>query len=482
MKELLKRDAASHAVSLRAGEYSSEELTRAYLERIEESDGEIGAFITVTADKAIASAKASDMRRLEGKALGIFDGVPIAVKDNICTRGTLTTCASKMLADYIPPYSATAVERLERAGILVLGKLNMDEFGMGASTENSAFKITRNPYDTSRVAGGSSGGCAAAVAAFEAPWSLGSDTGGSVRQPASFCGAVGMKSTYGRVSRSGLVAFAPSLEQIGPITKNVRDNANLLSIIAGADVKDATSLNVGDEDFSRDIGRDVRGLRVGMPRELFTENISDGVGRAVMRAAKILEDAGAEVTECSLPSAEYALAAYYVISSAEASSNLARFDGVRYGHGSNNFDGIDEFYKSSRAEGFGTEVKRRIMLGTFALSSGYYDEYYKKALGVRSLVKRDFEKLFEKYDILLSPVSPSVAYRIGEKTKNPTDMYTGDLFCVPANIAGIPALSLPCGTGEYGMPAGVQLMGKRLSESLLYRVGAVIEDAEGGGV
>ena len=380
-----------------------------------------------------------------------------------------------MLGGYIPPYSAHVVEKLEKSGAVILGKLNMDEFAMGSTTENSAFKVCRNPLDTDRVPGGSSGGSAAAVAAREAVYTLGSDTGGSIRQPASFCGVVGMKPTYGSVSRYGLVAFASSLDQIGPITSTVLDNALVLNAIVGHDKRDATSVKRVYNDFTADIKNGVKGMKIGVPEEFFGEGISDDVRKAVLAATDTYRALGAELVSVSMPSIDYALSAYYVISSAEASSNLARFDGVRYGYRCDDYSNIDELYRKSRSEGFGSEVKKRIMLGTFALSSGYYDAYYKKALQVRSLVRKDFDEAFGKCDFIISPVAPTVAYKIGEKTGDSLQMYMGDAYSVPVNIAGIPALTLPCGIGEGGMPVGMQLIGPAFSEGLLYRAGFAFE-------
>ncbi len=380
-----------------------------------------------------------------------------------------------MLGNFVPPNDATVMEKLNAEAVPVLGKVNMDEFAMGSSTENSAFNLTRNPRGLDRVPGGSSGGSAAVVAANEAPFSLGSDTGGSIRQPAAFCGVVGMKPTYGRVSRYGLVAFASSLDQIGPLTKTVEDNAMVLNAIAGHDRRDATSVARAAEDFTAEIGKGVKGMRIALLKESFGEGISGEVKSAVLNAAKIYEKLGAEVVELSMPSLDHALPAYYVISSAEASSNLARFDGVRYGYRSENYNDITELYKNSRSEGFGAEVKRRIMLGTFALSSGYYDAYYKKALQVRTLIMKDYENIFSQCDVILSPVAPTVAYKLGEKTTNPLEMYLGDICTVPQNIGGIPSLSIPCGQDSDNMPIGMQLMGPAFSEALLYRAGAAFE-------
>ena len=475
MSELTERTIFEHAEALRKKEYSSVQLTQAYLEQIDKKDKTIGAYITVTADRAIESAKAFDEGRCSDSEISPLAGIPCGIKDNMCTKGIKTTCASKMLGGYIPPYSAHVVEKLEKSGAVILGKLNMDEFAMGSTTENSAFKVCRNPLDTDRVPGGSSGGSAAAVAAREAVYTLGSDTGGSIRQPASFCGVVGMKPTYGSVSRYGLVAFASSLDQIGPITSTVLDNALVLNAIVGHDKRDATSVKRVYNDFTADIKNGVKGMKIGVPEEFFGEGISDDVRKAVLAATDTYRALGAELVSVSMPSIDYALSAYYVISSAEASSNLARFDGVRYGYRCDDYSNIDELYRKSRSEGFGSEVKKRIMLGTFALSSGYYDAYYKKALQVRSLVRKDFDEAFGKCDFIISPVAPTVAYKIGEKTGDSLQMYMGDAYSVPVNIAGIPALTLPCGIGEGGMPVGLQLIGPAFSEGLLYRAGFAFE-------
>ena len=480
MSDLLRMNISEQSALLAARKLSSAELTKAYLASIEKNEPRVGAYIETDARRALDMAIAVDKRRAAGEVLHPLAGIPMGVKDNICTKGVTTTCASRMLADYVPPYDAHVVEQLKNAGFVMLGKLNMDEFAMGSTTENSAMKITHNPLDLTRVPGGSSGGSAAAVAAFEAAYTLGSDTGGSIRQPAAFCGVVGMKPTYGTVSRYGLVAFASSLDQIGPLTHTVRDNALVLNAIAGHDRRDATSVERSYGDFGADIGKGVKGLKIGIPKEFFGEGIAPDVKEAVLNAAKRYEKMGAELLEVSMPAIDHALAAYYVISSAEASSNLARFDGVRYGYRTEEFEDITELYKKSRSEGFGAEVKRRIMLGTFALSSGYYDAYYKKALQVRALVRRDFDSVLAKCDVILSPVAPTVAYKLGEKSANPLEMYMGDAYSVPVNVAGIPALALPCGKGEGGMPVGLQLMGKPFDEALLYRVGAALEDEMGG--
>lgn len=476
MSELIKKSLTELAVGLDKKEFSSVELTREYLASVKANEDKIGAYITVDEKNALAAAEAVDKKRAAGEKLSVLAGIPAAIKDNICTKGVKTTCASKMLSDFIPPYDAHVIEKLKENDFVMLGKLNMDEFAMGSSTENSAVRITHNPCDTSRVPGGSSGGSAAAVAAYEAAYTLGSDTGGSIRQPASFCGVVGMKPTYGSVSRYGLVAFASSLDQIGPLTRNVRDNATVLNAIVGKDRRDATSIERTYGDFTAELGKGVKGMKIGLPKEFFGKGISADVKECVLAAAKTYESLGAEIVNLSMPSVDHALAAYYVISSAEASSNLARFDGVRYGYRASDFNDIDELYKKTRSEGFGAEVKRRIMLGTFALSSGYYDAYYKKALQVRSLIMKDYDEVFSSCDFIISPVAPTVAYKIGEKASDPLTMYLGDVYSVPVNIAGIPALSMPCGKGEGNMPVGMQLMGRPFSEALLYRAAYAFEE------
>lgn len=472
MSELTHLTLAEMRKKLDERELSSFELTTAFLKEIESRDGGIGAFLTVTAAEAEEAAKSYDTA---GEKTGVLSGIPMAIKDNICTKGVKTTCASHMLEDFVPCYDATVMEKLKAQKAVMLGKVNMDEFAMGSTTENSAFQVTKNPVDITCVPGGSSGGSAAAVAAGFAPFALGSDTGGSIRQPAAFCGVVGMKPTYGAVSRFGLVAFASSLDQIGPLTKNVYDNALVFSAIAGHDEKDATSIADGYADSLAAIEKGVRGMKVALPVEFFAEGIDSEVKNAIFAAAKRFEALGASISEVKMPALADALPAYYVISSAEASSNLARFDGVRYGKRAEVYGDIDELYKNTRNEGFGDEVKRRIMLGTFALSSGYYDAYYKKALQARSLIIAEYEKVFEKFDFILSPVAPTPAYKLGSKTGNPIEMYLGDIYTVPVNIAGVPALSLPCGKTESGLPIGMQLIGKALSEPLLYRAGFAFE-------
>lgn len=458
------------SAALGKGELTAAEVTQAYLDRIAAAEDKVGAFITVDGEAAMqrAAVKAGEHP---------LAGIPVALKDNICVKNGRITCASRMLADFVSPYSATAWEKLEQSGCILLGKTNLDEFGMGSTTEHSAFHPTCNPHDLTCVPGGSSGGSAAAVAAGEAPFALGSDTGGSIRQPAAHCGVVGMKPTYGTVSRYGLTAFASSLEQIGPITRNVADNALALSAIAGRDPRDSTTV-VHPGGFTAQIGQDVKGLRIGLPKEMLAEGLSPAVREGVLHAASILEDLGATVVEVSLPSVAQALPAYYIISSAEASSNLARFDGIRYGRRASDYADLDELYIRSRSEGFGDEVKRRILLGTYALSEGYYDAFYKRALQVRTLVIRDFERVFAEVDCLLSSVAPTTAPRLSEVT-NPVSAYLGDVYTVPANIAGIPALSMPCGMDEDGLPIGVQLMGRAFAEPQLYRIGHALERALG---
>lgn len=463
------------AQAMQAGTLTATELTQACLCRIERQEPAIGAFLTLTAEDALAKARAVDLGRAAGKPLPPLAGIPVAYKDNLCTQGVRTTCASRMLSQYTPPYDATVVARLRAQGVVPLGKVNLDEFAMGSSTENSALQATRNPLDHSRVPGGSSGGSAAAVASGEAPFALGSDTGGSIRQPAAFCGVVGMKPTYGTVSRYGLVAFASSLDQIGPITRTVRDSALVLDALAGHDPMDATSANRAYAPYAADLEQGVEGLRIALAEELFGAGVSADVLAAVEAAAKRYERMGATLHTVSMPALRHALPAYYILSSAEASSNLARFDGIRFGHRAEGAKTLDELYERSRSEGFGPEVKRRILLGTFALSAGYVDEYYKQALKLRRLVFRDFERVLQAHDVILSPVTPTVAFRFGEKTEDPMAMYSGDICTVPANIAGLPALSLPCGTGEGGMPVGLQLMGRAFDERTLYRAAYALE-------
>ena len=460
---------------LRSGELTAVQAAEAYLASIRENDPSIRAYLSILEEKAMGQAAETDRRRARGETLSPLAGVPVGIKDNICTKGVTTTCASRMLEQFVPPYSAHVIEKLAEAGAVMLGKLNMDEFAMGSSTENSFFQITHNPRDPSRVPGGSSGGSAAAVAANEAAFALGSDTGGSIRQPAAFCGVVGMKPTYGTVSRYGLVAFASSLDQIGPLTRDVADSAMVMDCIAGHDSRDSTSIRMDKLPYASQLGQDIRGIKIALPEEFFGEGLSEDVRKGIQLAARRFQDLGAEIVRVSMPALTHALPAYYIISSAEASSNLARFDGIRYGYRSPDYEDISSLYKNSRSEGFGEEVKRRIMLGTFALSSGYYDAYYKKALQVRTLITRDYSRIFAACDCILSPVAPTTAYKIGEKTANPLEMYLGDIYTVPVNIAGLPGLSMPCGAAADGLPVGMQLIGPAFSEPLLYRVGYAYE-------
>ena len=443
------------------------EITKAYVDRINEKEPEVKAFVTTLTDTAMEEAKQIEEKVNNGEIKTEFAGIPIGIKDNMCTKGVKTTCSSKMLENFVSPYNATVVEKLNAENMIDLGKLNMDEFAMGASTEYSAFKKTCNPWNLNKVPGGSSGGSAAAVAAGLVPWALGSDTGGSIRQPASFCGVVGLKPTYGLVSRFGLVAFASSLDQIGPITKDVKDSAMLLNLIAGHDEKDTTSINVEKKDYTKALKNDVKGLKIGVPKEYFGEGINQEVKKALETAIEEYKSMGAIVEECSVPIAEYALATYYIIACAEASSNLGRFDGIRYGYRTPNFENLKDIFVNSRTEGFGEEVKRRIILGTYVLSSGYYDAYYKKAQQVRTLVKKEFDKAFEKYDVLITPTSPTVAFDIGQRSNNPLEMYLADICTVSLNIAGLPGISIPCGVDSTGMPIGMQIIGKHFDEETI---------------
>lgn len=463
--------------------YEKKELTvpqvvKAYFEKIKAEDSQIKAYITLCEEEAINKAEEIQKRYDNGEKLGPLAGIPIAIKDNMCTKGIRTTCASKMLENFIPPYDATVIEKLNEAGAIILGKVNMDEFAMGGSTENSAFFKTHNPVNLNKVPGGSSGGSAAAVAGGLTPISLGSDTGGSIREPAAFCGIVGLKPTYGLVSRYGLVAFASSLDQIGPMGTNVTDVANLLNVIAGHDKMDSTSANIEKKDYTKALVKDVKDMKIGVPKEFLGEGVSEDVRKAIKTAIEKFEKMGAKVEECSLPATEYALPAYYIIACAEASSNLGRFDGIRYGYRTKNYETLTDIYRNSRSEGFGEEVKRRIILGTYVLSSGYYDAYYKKAQKVRTIVKKNFDEAFEKYDILLTPTAPTVAFDIGSKISNPLEMYMSDILTVSINIAGVPAISIPCGKDEEGMPIGMQLIGKHFNEETVLRASYTYEQNE----
>ena len=454
---------------LNKNEITSEDITKSYVSRINEKEDNVEAFVTVLSEEAENKAKEIDQKIEKGEITNKLAGIPIGIKDNICTKGIKTTCSSKMLEDFISPYDATVMDKINAENLITIGKLNMDEFAMGGSTENSYFKKTKNPWNLNKVPGGSSGGSAAAVASQMVPWALGSDTGGSIRQPASFCGVVGLKPTYGLVSRYGLVAFASSLDQIGPITKDVRDSAILLNIIAGHDEKDSTSVDMPKKDYEKALTGDIKGLKIGVPKEFFGEGINEEVKESLKQAIETYKKLGAEVEEFSLDIAKYALATYYIIACAEASSNLGRFDGIRYTYRAKDFKDLKDLYKKTRSEGFGAEVKRRIILGTYVLSSGYYDAYYKKAQQVRTLVMNEFNKGFEKYDVILTPTAPTVAFGIGEKSNNPLEMYLADICTVSINIAGLPGISVPCGIDSEGMPIGMQLIGNRFQEETILK-------------
>ena len=460
---------------LRTRQISSVELTRSVLERIEAVESLVHAYVTVTPEAALEEARKADERRAAGEDTP-FLGVPVALKDVISTKGVRTTCSSKMLENFVPIYDAHVAQRLKALGAVLVGKTNMDEFAMGSSTENSAFFTTLNPWDLARVPGGSSGGSAAAVAADEAIFALGSDTGGSIRQPASLCGIVGMKPTYGAVSRFGLVAFASSLDQIGPLTKDVTDCALVLNAITGYDPQDSTSLNFPVPDYTRALIKDLKGVRVGVPREYFAQGIDPEVEKLVRTAIDRLRDLGAEIGEVSLPHTGYGLASYYIIAPAECSANLARYDGVKYGYSAPDADSMWDGYFKTRQRGFGPEVKRRIMLGTYALSSGYYDAYYLKAQKVRTLIKRDFDEAFEEYDVLVAPTSPSVAFKVGEKADDPLAMYASDVCTIPVNLAGLPGISVPCGFSQ-DLPVGLQLIAKPLGEETMLRAAYAYEQS-----
>jgi aspartyl-tRNA(Asn)/glutamyl-tRNA(Gln) amidotransferase subunit A len=460
----------------RRGDATPVAVVEEHLDRIERLDGRLGAYLTVTAEEARAAARAAEARYRRGAPLGPLDGVPLALKDNLCTRGVPTTAGSRILKGFVPPYDATVVARLREGGAVLLGKTNLDEFAMGSSTEYSAYHPTHNPWDLARVPGGSSGGSAAAVAAGLAAGAFGSDTGGSVRQPAAFCGVVGLKPTYGRVSRYGLIAFGSSLDQIGPFARDVRDAALLLGAVAGADPRDSTSVPEPVPDYADGLGDGLRGLRLGVPHEYFIEGTDPEVDRAVRQAIDVLRDLGASTEGVSLPTTEYALATYYIVAPAEASSNLARYDGVKYGLRAAGGRDLIDMSGRTRAAGFGPEVKRRIMLGTYALSAGYYDAYYGKAQKVRTLVGRDFQQAFARVDLLVAPTTPNVAFKHGEK-EDPLSMYLNDVFAVPANIAGLPAVSVPCGFTAGGLPIGLQLIARAFDEARLLRAAHAYEQA-----
>ena len=473
MEELLQKGITEVRGLLTNGKITSVELTRFYLDRIKKYDGLTGCYLRLTEELALVKAAEAD-KRIRAGTDGELTGIPFGMKDILCTKGVETTCASQILKGFVPPYDATVIKKLDESGYVHLGRINMDEFAMGSSTENSSFQVTKNPWDLSRIPGGSSGGSAAAVVAGLCAASLGTDTGGSIRQPASLCGAVGLKPTYGRVSRYGLVAFASSLDQIGPITKNVADCAVVLKVLAGHDPLDSTSIPQPVPDYAGALGKEIKGLRIGMPKEYFIEGMDREVKAAVEGSIRTFEELGAVIVPISLPHTEFAVATYYIICTAEASSNLARYDGVKYGMRVDGKDIID-MYKQTRSAGFGKEVKRRIILGTYVLSSGYYDAYYRKAGQVRTLIRRDFDRAFEQCDVIVTPVSPTTAFKIGEKTEDPLTMYLSDIFTIPVNLAGLPAISLPCGFDGKGLPIGCQIIGKPLDEMLLLQTAFLLE-------
>ncbi len=465
-----------------AGRMTSAAVTEVVLRTIAQRDGELNAYISLMADRALEKAREVDERAERGDALGLLAGIPVAVKDIICTKGARTTCGSKMLESFVPPYDATVIEKLKAADAVLIGKTNMDEFGMGSSTETSYFGPARNPHDPSCVPGGSSGGSAAALASDEAILALGSDTGGSIRQPASFCGVVGLKPTYGRVSRFGLVAYASSLDQIGPMARNVRDCALLMGVLAGYDPKDSTSVDVEVPDYTGTLDEGIAGMRIGLPKECYSEGLDEAVKSAVLGTVERLKASGAKVSEISLPHTDVAIATYYILAMAEASANLARYDGVKYGFRAGGTQNLFNMYCRTRSEGFGDEVKRRIMLGTYTLSAGYYDAYYRKAQKVRTLIARDFEQALEPCDVLITPTSPTVAFKLGEKLNDPLQMYLSDIYTISANLAGVPALSVPCGVSSAGLPIGLQIFGRPFEEGTVLRAAYSVERILNGNV
>ena len=475
---ILEYTALELAGQIKKKEISCREAVEAVFGQIEKKEKELNCYISLDREEALKQADEVQKKIEDGALTGPLAGVPAAVKDNICTRGRKTTCASKILSDFVPPYDAFAVKKLKEAGCILIGKTNMDEFAMGSTTETSAFGVTRNPWNPAHVPGGSSGGSAAAVAAKEAFLALGSDTGGSIRQPAGFCGVVGMKPTYGTVSRNGLIAYGSSLDQIGPLCRDVADCAALLEAVSGRDGMDSTSLE-RETDFSAALSQDVKGLRIGIPRDYFTEGLDEEVRKAVLGAAEKLAELGAQVEEFDLSLVEYAIPAYYTIASAEASSNLERFDGIKYGYRAPEYEGLHDMYKRTRSEGFGTEVKRRIMLGSFVLSSGYYDAYYLKALRVKAMIKKAFNDAFSRYDCILGSVAPAPAPKLGESLTDPIQMYLGDIYTISANLAGLPGISLPCGLSRQGLPIGVQLMADCFQEKKLLNAAYAYEQARG---
>ena len=477
--DILSYSAVELAAAIKEGKVTATEAMEAVLARIDEKEKDINAYVTIDREAAWKAAKAAQEKINAGELTGPLAGVPVAIKDNMCTEGMLTTCSSRILGNFIPTFSAEAVINLEKAGAVIIGKTNMDEFAMGSTTETSAYGVTRNPWNTEHVPGGSSGGSAAAVAAGECFFALGSDTGGSIRQPASFCGVVGLKPTYGTVSRYGLVAYGSSLDQIGPLTKDVTDCAVVMEVIATQDAKDSTSVKREDTDFTSALVADVKGMKIGIPRDYFGEGLDAEVKDAVLAAAKALEEKGAVVEEFDLSLVEYAIPTYYTIAAAEASSNLERFDGIKYGYRTENFEGLHNMYKKTRSEGFGAEVKRRIMLGSFVLSSGYYDAYYLKALKVKAMIKKAFDEAFAKYDLILGPVAPTTAPKLGESLSDPLKMYLGDIYTISVNLAGLPGISVPCGKDSKGLPIGLQFIADSFQEKKLIQAAYTYEKIRG---
>ncbi|PWL94351.1 MAG: Asp-tRNA(Asn)/Glu-tRNA(Gln) amidotransferase GatCAB subunit A [Lachnospiraceae bacterium] len=481
--DILAYSAVELAQAIKAGETTAVEAMKAVLDRIDASEESIHAYVTIDREAALAKAEAVQKQIEAGELTGPLAGVPVAIKDNMCTEGVLTTCSSRILGNFIPTFTAEAVKNLEKAGAVMIGKTNMDEFAMGSTTETSAYGVTRNPWNTEHVPGGSSGGSAAAVAAEECFFALGSDTGGSIRQPASFCGVVGMKPTYGTVSRYGLIAYGSSLDQIGPLTKDVTDCATVMEAIASHDTKDSTSIDraaIGkDTDFTSALIEDVKGMKIGIPRDYFGDGLDSEVKEAVLAAAKALEAKGAIVEEFDLSLVEYAIPTYYTIAAAEASSNLERFDGIKYGYRTSEYEGLHNMYKRTRSEGFGPEVKRRIMLGSFVLSSGYYDAYYLKALRVKAMIRKAFDDAFSKYDLILGPVAPTTAPKLGESLSDPLKMYLGDIYTISVNLAGLPGISVPCGVDSQGLPIGMQLLADSFEEKKLIQAAYTYEKIRG---
>ena len=477
---LMSLTAVELAKKIKAGETTAVEAAKDALAQIKEKEESIHSYVTVLDEAQILEKAGEVQKKIQaGELTGPLAGVPVAIKDNMCTEGILTTCSSKILGNFVPTYSSEAVKKLEEAGVVLIGKTNMDEFAMGSTTQTSAYGVTRNPYNTDHVPGGSSGGSCAAVAAEECSFALGSDTGGSIRQPSSFCGVTGIKPTYGTVSRYGLIAYGSSLDQIGPVAKDVTDCATILEAISSYDKKDSTSVQRKDLDFTSALVKDVKGMKIGIPKDYFGEGLDPQVKEAVLKAAKVLEEQGAIVEEFDLSLVEYAIPAYYVIASAEASSNLSRFDGVKYGYRTKEYEGLHNMYKKTRSEGFGPEVKRRIMLGSFVLSSGYYDAYYLKALRTKALIKKAFDEAFSKYDVILSPAAPTTAPKIGESLKDPIKMYLGDIYTISVNLAGLPGMTVPCGKDDKGLPIGVQLIGDCFQEKKIIKAAYTYEQCAG---